>query len=265
MKKLVFYKMEAIGNDFVVIDNRKKAVKKPVDFAREVCNRNTGIGADGLLLVEPSRSADFRMRILNADGSEAEMCGNGSRCMGLFACKVLKMGKKLVMETLAGKIGLEVGENAVKVGLSDPRDFREKFNLDVDGEIYPCYFINTGVPHAVLFVYDIEHFPVESLGEKIRYHKEFAPKGTNVNFVKAESDSTIMVKTYERGVGLTRACGTGVTASAIVSVLIGKCKPPVRVKTPGGVLKVDFQYNNGKVSGVTLEGGARIAFKGEYF
>lgn len=265
MKSIAFYKMEAIGNDFVVIDNRKKTVKKPVDLARELCNRNTGIGADGLLLLEASKKADFRMRIINADGSEAEMCGNGSRCMGLFAERVLKLGKKLTMETLAGKIALEVGKGTVRVGLSAPRDFRDKFNLDVNGEIYPCYFINTGVPHAVLFVYDIEHFPVESLGEKIRYHREFAPKGTNVNFVKVDSPSSIMVQTYERGVGLTRACGTGVTASAIVSAIIGKCKQPVTVKTLGGLLTVNFQYDDGRVSGVTLEGGARIVFKGNFF
>lgn len=265
MKTIPFYKMEATGNDFVVVDNRRKIISQAGKFARQACDRYAGIGADGVLLVEASRVADFKMRIFNADGSEAEMCGNGSRCAGLFARKILKFPAKLSMGTLAGMIRLEVGNATVRVGLPAPRDFRDRFTLDVDGQMYQCYFINTGVPHAVCFVEDFKGFSPEQLGEKIRFHKEFAPKGTNVNFVKKESETSIFVRTYERGVGLTRACGTGVTASAIVSAIASGYRSPVTVRTLGGELKVGFILEGTDSREVSLEGKAGIVFKGEFF
>ncbi|HNV86334.1 MAG TPA: diaminopimelate epimerase [Candidatus Omnitrophota bacterium] len=265
MKTIPFYKMEATGNDFVVVDNRRKIVLNPAKFAREACDRCAGIGADGVLLIENSRAADFKMRIINADGSEAEMCGNGSRCAGLFARTVLKKPAKLSVETLAGMIRLEVKKNTVRAGLSAPRDFRDRFSLEVEGKTYPCYFINTGVPHTVLFVDGFDGFSPEFLGEKIRFHKEFAPKGTNVNFVRKDPGNSIYVRTYERGVGMTRACGTGVTASAIISAIASGYRSPVTVGTLGGELKVGFGLNETTVSEVTLEGKAVTVFKGEFF
>jgi diaminopimelate epimerase len=261
---LTFVKMEASANDFVVIDNRRHAVRDPKKLARAICERHTGVGGDGLLLLEPSKKARFRMRILNADGSEAEMCGNGSRCMALFAQKLLRLPAEFRFETLAGVIGARVKGDTVRVRLGNPEGFRGAGNLEVDGRPFSYYFLNTGVPHTVLFVDDLDHIPVDMLGRKIRYHERFKPQGTNVDFVQVTGRQAITVRTYERGVGETQACGTGVTASAIVSVLAAKCSAPVKVTTRGGVLTVSFDRAGGKVANVHLEGKARFVFRGEY-
>jgi diaminopimelate epimerase len=262
--RISFYKMEASANDFIVVDNRKKVLREPRKFAIRFCERHTGIGADGVLLVEPSRKARFKMRIINADGSEAEMCGNGSRCVALYARKALRLPAKFEMETLAGIIGAEVRGETVKVRLSDPRDYRESFFLDVAGKPYAFNFINTGVPHAVHFVPRLGSVAVEEFGAAVRHHAHFKPAGTNVNFVEVTGGDSIAVRTYERGVGETRACGTGVTASALVSALTGRVKPPVKVRTFGGeILTVCFNLNGLSAGDVHLEGRARFVFKGE--
>lgn len=264
MKPVVFYKMEASANDFVVVDNRRVSVRRPKEFARRICERHRGVGSDGLLLVERSTKAALKMRIFNADGSEAEMCGNGSRCVALYAHKVLGLPAKFTMETLAGLIGAAVKGDSVRVRLSDPKGFKSRATLTVDGEAHPFYFVNAGVPHTILFVEDLENYPVGELGEKIRFHKEFLPGGTNVDFVQCNSDHLISVRTYERGVGETQACGTGVTASAVVSVLAGWCKTPVRVKTLGGeILRVDFRREGYEVTDLYLEGRAQFVFEGK--
>jgi len=260
-----FYKIEAAGNDFVVADNRRKTIRPSKRFVSRLCDRRRGVGADGLILIERSRAADFKMRIFNADGSEAEMCGNGARCAGLLAHRVLGFASRFAMETLAGIIGVHVKGRRIKVALRDPADFRDRFPLAVEGRKLACYFINTGVPHAVTFVRNLGGFPVSSVGEKIRYHRTFKPRGTNVNFVRVRGRSAIDVRTYERGVGETLACGTGVTASAVISVVSGKCRTPVSVSTRGGsVLKVGFTLTQNKIQRVFLEGDARIVYQGEY-
>lgn len=265
MRAIPFYKMEASGNDFVVMDARKRKLPDLKKLTRAVCDRHLGIGADGLLLLENSRKADFRMRIVNADGSEAEMCGNGSRCLGLFAHQVLKFPAQASMETLAGVIGLKIKQGQVTVRLSDPKDFKDRFTLPVDGKNFAVYFINTGVPHAVIMVDDLHTFPVESMGEKIRYHKAFAPAGTNVNFVQVISRKKIRVRTYERGVGETQACGTGMSAAAVISVLAGKCEKPVTVQPKDGrLVTIDFQQSGNKITDVTLRGAARFVYQGLY-
>lgn len=286
-KPIVFYKMEASGNDFVVIDNRKKTVRDVIKFTREICDRHKSAGADGVLFIETSRRADFKMRIVNADGSEAEMCGNGSRCVALYAHKVMKLPAKFLMETLAGLIGADVGKQKIRVRLSDPKDFKPRAVLKADGEPlslrsgaaespavpggvavgdgtdWQYYFVNTGVPHAVIFVEDIANFPVQTIGEKIRYHENFKPAGTNVNFVQITDKDAISVRTYERGVGETQACGTGVTASALISAVSGRTRPPVKVKTLGGeILAVDFKLDSSGVRDVYLEGKANFIYKG---
>lgn len=263
MSEIPFYKMEASSNDFVVIDNRKQKLGRWPLLARLLCDRHTGIGSDGVLLIESSRKADFKMRILNADGSEAEMCGNGSRCVARFAREILKFQNPCLVETLAGIIQAHVKRKTVKVRLSDPRDFGPDSILEVDGRPLRYRFLNTGVPHVVLFVGRLRHFPVSELGEKIRYHARFKPAGTNVNFVQVTGLSAISVRTYERGVGETQACGTGVTASAIVSVLLGKVKSPVKVETLGGeMLTVTCRAEGRRVTEVYLEGGAHFVYRG---
>lgn len=265
MEKITFTKMAASGNDFVVIDNRKGIVKDPIAFARKVCALHTGIGADGLLLFENSKKADFKMRIINADGSEAEACGNGFRCIARYAKEILNFPNQFKFESLSGMIEATVKGTRVRVELIEPRDFRAEGELQLADRTLRYSFINTGVPHTVIFVEGIEKIEVDSLGEKIRRHEAFAPRGTNVNFVEVRSKQEIEVRTYERGVeNETLACGTGSTASAVVSALKGYVKAPVKVKTRGGeILVVDFKQNGKGVSGVTLEGEVKFVFEGE--
>ncbi len=265
MKTLTFHKMVASGNDFIVVDNRSRAVKDPAALARELCPVHTSVGADGILLYEPSRRGAFKMRIVNSDGSEAEACGNGFRCIALYASKVHKLPVRFSFESLAGIIEAEVlPNNRVRVQLPDPKDLKMDGNLTVLGNRLHYSFINTGVPHTVIFTDDLEKMDVNGLGRAIRQHPAFKPKGTNVNFVKAEGSGGVKVRTYERGVEAeTLACGTGSTASAIISAMMGTVRPPVAVTTRGGeTLFINFRRDGKKVKKVTLEGEARLVFEG---
>jgi diaminopimelate epimerase len=258
--------MAASGNDFIVIDNRERSIKKPAALTQQMCERRVSIGADGVLLLEPSKKHDIKMRTFNADGSEAEMCGNGARCAALFCHKIFKFEPSFTMETLAGVVDAIVEKETVKVKLPDPVDFRDLAPLEVKDGIYYFYFINTSVPHAVIFEESIEDFPVVTVGREIRHHEHFQPKGTNVNFVEIIDTKTIALRTYERGVeDETLACGTGSTAAAIVSVLINKCTSPVNVRTRGGeVLKISFDMHLYDVTNVYLEGKAGFVFEGTF-
>ncbi len=279
MKEIPFRKMAATGNDFVVIDNRKKIVTEPARFAREICDRHRGVGADGLLLLEtphprPSplrgegkgEGVNYRLRIFNADGSEAEACGNGFRCVALLAHEKLGFGKKHRFESLAGIIDAEVKGGRVRVRLMDPKEFKDREKLALNGRELHYYFIRVGVPHVVVFVEGLSKLPVFEIGREIRFHPRFQPAGTNVNFVEIAGSGSIAVETYERGVEEnTLACGTGSTASAIVSAKAGYVEPPVSVKTRGGeILTVDFKRKQNQISDVYLEGETRFVFEGTW-
>lgn len=235
MKKIKFYKFTGAGNDFVMIDNRKGIIAGNIpSLAKKLCDRQFGIGADGLILLEKSRKAEFLMNYHNSDGSYAEMCGNGARCTAKLAYLLGISKRTMVFETGAGLIDAEIFAKSVKVKLYDPKDLKPGISLLIDGKKYTCSYINTGVPHAIIFVNDIEKCDVRGLGRKIRFHRAFAPAGTNVDFVKTCGNNTLLIRTYERGVeGETLACGTGVTASAIISVIKGFVKSPVKCITRG--------------------------------
>jgi len=262
---LSFFKMQASGNDFVVVDNRRAVIKNPLVFTRKVCALHTGIGADGVLLVEKSRKADFKMRIINSDGSEAEACGNGFRCIGLFANKKLGFPAKFTFETLAGLVAASVKGSRVRVRMVKPKDLKEREALKIGVKKLPYSFLNTGVPHAVVFTQELDKIDVHVLGRTIREHQAFKPKGTNANFVEIKSPHSIRVRTYERGVEQeTLACGTGSTASAILSAVRGYTKPPVQVHTRGGeILNINFKINGREITEVDLEGEAHIVFEGK--
>ncbi len=268
MKQLKFVKTVASGNDFIVIENSKAKIpnSKLPSFAKEICNRNLGVGADGLLVIEPSKKADFKMRVLNPDGSEAEMCGNGARCVALYAKENKIAANKMRIDTIAGIIEAEVSKDKVRLKMSDPKDIRLDFNIPVEGKNYKVSFVNTGVPHTVIFVEDLEKWDVKRLGRAIRYHKLFAPKGTNVNFVEIEKENSIRVRTYERGVeDETLACGTGVTASAIISGASKKFKNPIICLTKSGdKLRVYFDRVGDNFKNVYLEGSAKVVFYGRF-
>lgn len=267
MRTIPFYKMVASGNDFIVIDNRRGLVKNPALFAKTHCPNHTAVGADGLLLLEKSSRGAFKMRIVNADGSEAEACGNGFRCIALYARQVLKLPAEFNFESLSGKIRAKVHSDRVAVGLIEPFGLKKRGELQVMGHRLHYSFLNTGVPHAVIFVQGIEKVDVESLGRSVRRHSVFGAKGTNVNFVEVRGPHEIRVRTYERGVEAeTLACGTGATASAILSAVMGYVDRPVKVHTRGGEkLVVDFQLRGEKITGVTLEGEARFVYEGKLY
>ncbi|MDP2912286.1 MAG: diaminopimelate epimerase [Candidatus Omnitrophota bacterium] len=257
MHKLNFTKMVGAGNDFIILDSGVKSFSK---LARQLCDRKTGIGADGALILEKSKIADFKMRIFNADGSEAEMCGNGLRCAVLFIGK-----NKTSVETKAGIYDGEItAENRVKIRMENPKDLRRDFSIKVNLRDLKVNYINTGVPHVVIFVEGLGKIDVNAIGRAVRYHKEFEPKGANVNFVEIVDEGNIKVRTYERGVeGETLACGTGSVAAAIISRVKGEgLRVKVNVHTQGGVLRVEFNKIGNKFKDVYLEGEAKIVFEG---
>jgi diaminopimelate epimerase len=224
------------------------------------------VGADGLIFIENSTIADFRWNFYNSDGSVAEMCGNGSRCAARFAYRHKITGKKIRFETLAGIIEAEIGEpeEIVRVKMTRPRDFRLDLSLTLGEVERQMAFVDTGVPHAVIFV-DGEDVPVNAWGREIRFHQLFAPRGTNANFVALLPDGRLKVRTYERGVeGETMACGTGVVASALIAAIQKGMKSPIEVVTSGGgVLTILFELLDGPVvENVFMQGPARLVYTG---
>lgn len=260
--KIRFWKMSGSGNDFVIIDNRKKALKGNVArWAKRLCYRQEGVGADGLLLLEPSRSADFRMIYFNADGSRAGMCGNGARCMAWFAHQHRVVGSQFTFQTDAYPVHARVNGNRVRISLGDAKDYSRDREVAIGPTVYRVDSVNTGVPHAVVFVRDTEQVAVRELGRAMRTHAAFKPAGTNVNFVQSDGRGGLKVRTYERGVeDETLACGTGVAASALAAAQRGLVTLPAKVQVRGGdVLTVSADG----LSRLQLEGPVRLIFKGE--
>ena len=263
--KLDFAKMTGAGNDFIVIDDRRNAVGDDArELARELCRRRVSVGADGLILLVPSTRADFRMRYFNADGSEADMCGNGGRCVARFAHDLGVVGREMQFESRSGLHKASVTDDGVRLSMTEPRALILDFPLSLYGEKLTPHRVNTGVPHAVLEVEDLESFPVVERGRAIRRHEAFLPEGTNVDFVRALPDGRAALRTYERGVeDETLACGTGAVASAIVLAALGRVKPPVRLLTRGGAeLVVGFYMSDLGFCDVTLAGDAVTVYRG---
>lgn len=270
MIDIIFLKVEASGNDFILIDNLYK--KYNIDycnFAVIACNRHKGIGADGLLILEPTEIADFKMRYLNSDGSEGGMCGNGGRAIAMYASHLL--GKEnLSFEALNHIYTTEVKQNRVSIRMKDPIGLKQNKIVYKDQEL-PIWFIDTGAPHTVIFWENISseksfsEFDIIEFGRNIRFHELYKPDGTNVNLVYLLGNNGIKIRTYERGVeNETLSCGTGSIASAIISTLKFNLSPPIKViPLSNDELVVDFSYDKGKISNVTLEGSVNIVFRGE--
>ena len=271
-RSISFTKMESGGNDFIIIDNRKKILPGALSrLAVNLCQRRSSIGADGLILMERADKADYKMRIFNPDGSEPEMCGNGARCLARFAFIKGTASANTVMETKAGNVEAWVNDKKVRVRLGNPLDINLNFKISLKPHgSQKVNFINVGVPHAVVFVPALNKVDVKKLGRAIRYHQRFIPSGANVNFVTLQGKNSIYIRTYERGVeDETLACGTGAVASALISGLQGKVSSPVEVRTRGGeTLKVEYVIEKDKegikkFKGVWLEGEARVVYEGE--
>lgn len=262
MEILPFYKMSASANDFILIDDRELIVERQYTdlpyFVERVCRRRHSVGADGLILIRKSETCDFSWRFFNADGSEAEMCGNGGRCAARFAFMNGIAGKSMAFETLAGVMKATIKDgNRVKLQLSSPQDISLDYPIALENRELFVSSVNTGVPHVILLTDDIEYTPVEELGKMVRYHGAFAPKGTNVDFVKVIDRKNLQVRTYERGVeGETLACGTGAVAVGVILKEKGLSEEAVNIHTRGGeILQVYIQGNE-----VYLEGTANVIY-----
>jgi len=266
MATIPFVKMSGSGNDFILIDNRRGILDgdRLSEFIPRVCARKVSVGADGLILIEPSERVHFRWRFFNADGSEAEMCGNGGRCAARFAVIKGIAPNRLSFETLAGTVEAEVSGRRVKLQMVRPSPVELDLPVTIDGKEHRLHFINTGVPHAVEIVEDVKRAAVVDLGRKVRFHPRFQPAGTNANFVEIIDRGHLKVRTYERGVeDETLACGTGAVASALVSGAKALADSPLSVETTGGeVLNVYFQGVGKGFDRVFLEGDTRVVYEG---
>ncbi len=284
MNKIPFIKFSGAGNDFIVIDNREKAVapaKMPA-FVADVCRRHLSVGADGLIFIEKSRKYDFRWRFFNNDGGEADFCGNGARCAARFAHLKKIAPKTMKFEGKAGVVEAEVDGEQVTVHVPEPSGVRLHIRLPIstyrrrrtdtggearasEGTVIEGHAINTGVPHFVYFVQDTATAEVIGLGRPIRHHEAFKPAGTNVNFAQILDRNTIQIRTYERGVeDETLACGSGALASALLAALVHKVEPPILVIPLSRVpLRVSFKQMGEKFTKLTLTGEARAIYEGQ--
>ncbi len=265
-----FFKMSGSGNDFILIDNRRRQVEENIGemdvvaFVQVVCTPRISLGADGLIMIQESAKADFSWRFFNADGSEVEMCGNGGRCAARFAFLQGIAPERMSFETGAGIIDAEVRDSIVKLRLTDPHDLRTGETIAIDGRDYPVSSINTGVPHVVHYVEDLDAFDVFHIGRSIRYHEHWRPRGTNANFVQRVDAHRIRVRTYERGVeDETLACGTGSVAAALITAWGGRAESPVDVQVKSGeVLRIHFEKTATGFDRVYLEGKTAVVCAG---
>ena len=259
--------MSGSGNDFIIVDNRNKIVDETdlPNFIAKICRRKMSVGADGFILVENTDAADFKWRFYNSDGSAAEMCGNGARCVARYAYVTDIAGPSMSFETQAGMVHAQVVGERVKVKMTDPLDLKLEYPIELKNGLLSISSVNTGVPHVVIVKDSIDHAEVVTVGREIRFHHGFAPAGTNVNFVCNLKDNIIAIRTYERGVeDETLACGTGAIACAIVMACREKLKSPVKVLTKsGGYLNVFYQENDGNYHDIYLEGDARMIYKAQ--
>lgn len=265
---LEFYKMSGHGNDFVLVDNwdGKIGPEEMPELTRAVCRRQLGVGADGMVFIEEGPDeVDFAWRLFNSDGSEPEMCGNGGRCAARFAYMTGIAPAKMSFLTLAGVIKAEVKPDTVMIQMTPPSDPDMDCVLDIEGRSMTFCSINTGVPHAVTWVDDIEDVAVASIGRAVRFHPRFQPAGTNADFVQVLGRDRLAIRTYERGVeDETLACGTGTIAAVLLSNLKGLVDSPTRVLTRSGEdLIVHFSRNGDQFGDVFLEGPVRVTFTGQ--
>src|SRR6266852_2372075 len=283
-KNIPFIKFSGAGNDFIVVDNRNRAVnpRKMPAFVASVCTRHLSVGADGLIFIEKSPKAHFRWRFYNNNGGEAEFCGNGARCGARFAYLKRIAPKKMRFEGAAGVVEAMVDGECVTVRVPDPTDLRLNIRLDIPphrrrrtdlgapsqpshmGMTLEGHAINTGVPHFVYFVHDTSTAEVIGLGRQLRRHDFFKPAGTNVDFVEVVDRRTIRIRTYERGVeDETLACGSGAIAAALISSAVHKVESPVTVlplsRSP---LAVSFLADGPRFTNITLTGEARAVYEG---
>lgn len=279
--KLVFTKMEGLGNDFIMLDDRDGKIMKAVQYpvlAKKACDRHFGVGADGIILILESRDHDFRFQIFNSDGSEAQMCGNGMRCFAkyLYDNKIVS-ATSIRVETAAGTVIPEVILNedgtvtSVKVDMGVPvlssskvpfisdMEVAVKDRLEIRGDTFEVTCISMGNPHAVIFVEDIEKIDVQRIGRQVELHQRF-PEKTNVEFIEVVNDRELKMKVWERGAGITLACGTGACASLVAGHLNGLTADKALIHLDGGDLEIEWDK---KSDHIFKTGPATLVFTGE--
>jgi len=269
MRDFPFVKMHGSGNDFVLLDNRALGLDpgQMPDWARRICRRGFGVGADGLILLDaapPGSGADYVWHFLNADGSRAEMCGNGSRCAARLAVEWGLAGPEHVLGTDAGPVAASVlpDSDRVRVALTSPSGLALDIVLESRGRTVIGHFVNTGVPHLVIVVEDAAAVDVAALGRELRFHERFQPAGTNVNFISPLAEGRFLLRTYERGVEAeTFACGTGAAAAGFVAKALGLAGEASELVTSGGeTLQIFIERDT-----VLLQGPAVKVFTGVLF
>ena len=263
--KIPFYKYQGTGNDFILIDNRKKIFpSNAFQLIEKLCNRRFGIGADGLILLQLHNDADFYMQYFNCDGKESSMCGNGGRCIVQFANDLGLIASNTKFYAVDGYHEASIENNGIVNLLMKDVEVLEQRDQN-------NYLLNTGSPHFVLFLNDeIENIKIKEEAHKIRYNEEFKKQGINVNFLNVVNDETLKIRTYERGVeDETLSCGTGITASALAYAIFkneksGVCK--YHLKSIGGELSVSFNFDSEKkkFSGIYLKGPTQKVFEGQF-
>ncbi len=261
--EISFSKYTGIGNDFIIIDNRDCIF--PVEnscLIRHLCHRRLGIGADGLILLQESEKADYRMRIFNPDGNEASMCGNGLRCLAKFIYTFKDRTHAIVIESQKRQHRCSLSGDTISVEMGEATDITWDMRITIDEKEYNVHYLNTGVPHIVNFVTDIEAIDFSFLGSRIRHHPTFHPEGVNVNFACISPKEQILMRTYERGVeGETFACGTGATAVALSAANVYNIKPPIEIRArSGNPINIDFSPGDHKH--ITMRGASSHVFTG---
>lgn len=255
--RLHFYKYQGTGNDFILLDNRKNEIQLSTEQVAQLCDRRFGIGADGLMMLELEPGADFKMVYFNSDGNQSSMCGNGGRCISAFAKKMGLINDRAKFIAIDGLHEAVIHEGFVSLKMNDVKSIEKTDDY---------FFVNTGSPHYVKFVDDVNHYNVFEEGKKIRNNERFAAEGTNVNFIEKKEDA-VFVRTYERGVeNETLSCGTGVTASALVAAISGAAtgKNYCKISTLGGDLRVKFdKVLESNFYNIWLEGPAEFVFEGD--
>lgn len=284
METIKFYKMTGAGNDFIFIKAEENPnFKLEEKLISQICNRRYGIGADGLMYIKKSQDCDFEIEYFNSDGKPGSLCGNGSRCSLIFANEYYE--KKTSYNFKCGNSlfrGEILDKNLARFYLNNPLQIKIDFKIKAASQLINACFVDVGSPHVIININDIainpkypdlrykdlKTVPVKDLGAEIRWHKDFSPNGTNVNFISIENENTISIRSFERGVeDETLACGTGSTSAAIIARLKYGLKPPIKVQTYGGdILTIGFNFNpiSKEFADLYLEGPAKIVFIGEY-
>jgi diaminopimelate epimerase len=263
--RIEFWKMHGASNDFILVDDRRLTFPvRDKTWIAHITARRTGVGSEGLILIQPSATAHFAMRFFNPDGGEVDMCGNGARCVARLAHDIGVAPARMQFETGAGVIAAEVVGERVRLGMTPPKDWRLNQRLDLPGGARPCGFVNSGVPHVVMEAAPLDKVDVARLGAAVRYHQDFSPNGTNANFVEVTGPSALRIRTYERGVEAeTLACGTGMVAAGLVGGRMGWVKPPVQITCASGdVIEVNYTLTADGAENVTMLGPAAHVFTG---